>query len=92
MKYYDVDGDGNVSYEEFVRGLREPLTERRRKIVEKAFKLLDKDGSGVITVYDIIKVYDVSKNKEFIQGKKSRQEILEEFINNFEGAKGNRNG
>lgn len=22
MKYYDVDGDGNVSYEEFIRGLR----------------------------------------------------------------------
>jgi Ca2+-binding EF-hand superfamily protein len=44
MKYYDIDGDGNISYDEFVRGLREPLTERRRKIVEKAFKILDKDG------------------------------------------------
>ena len=22
IKFYDVDGDGNVSYEEFVRGLR----------------------------------------------------------------------
>jgi hypothetical protein len=22
MKYYDVDGDGNISYEEFLRGLR----------------------------------------------------------------------
>jgi Ca2+-binding EF-hand superfamily protein len=22
MKYYDVDGDGNISYEEFIRGLR----------------------------------------------------------------------
>jgi len=22
MKYYDIDGDGNISYEEFVRGLR----------------------------------------------------------------------
>jgi Ca2+-binding EF-hand superfamily protein len=22
MKYYDVDGDGNVSYEEFLSGLR----------------------------------------------------------------------
>ena len=29
MKFYDIDGDGNVSYEEFVRGLREPLSERR---------------------------------------------------------------
>jgi Ca2+-binding EF-hand superfamily protein len=37
MKYYDVDGDGNICYEEFIRGLREPLNERRAKIVEKAF-------------------------------------------------------
>ena len=22
VKYYDVDGDGNISYEEFIRGLR----------------------------------------------------------------------
>jgi len=22
IKYYDVDGDGSVSYEEFIRGLR----------------------------------------------------------------------
>lgn len=26
MKYYDVDGDGNVSYEEFIRGLRYAVT------------------------------------------------------------------
>ena len=44
MKFYDVDGDGNISYDEFVRGLREPMNERRRKIIEKAFKQLDRDG------------------------------------------------
>lgn len=22
MKYYDVDGDGNITYDEFLRGLR----------------------------------------------------------------------
>ena len=37
MKYYDVDGDGNITYEEFIRGLREPLNERREKMVRKAF-------------------------------------------------------
>jgi len=26
MKYYDVDGDGNVSYEEFLSGLRYAVT------------------------------------------------------------------
>lgn len=50
MKYYDIDGDGNISYEEFIRGLRDELTERRKKMVEKAFNMLDRDGSGQINI------------------------------------------
>jgi len=72
MKFYDVDGDGNISYDEFVRGLRDPLNDRRKNIVEKAFKQLDKDGSGKITIDDIGNTYDVTKNKDFINGTKTR--------------------
>lgn len=53
MKFYDVDGDGCISYNEFLqflRGLREPMNERRSTIVKKAFAEADKDGSGIITV------------------------------------------
>jgi Ca2+-binding EF-hand superfamily protein len=53
MKYYDVDGDGNITYEEFIRGLREPLSERRANMVESAFNLMDKDNSGKLTIADI---------------------------------------
>jgi len=41
-----VNGDGNISYEEFLSGLREELTERRLVMVQKAFSSLDRDGSG----------------------------------------------
>ena len=44
MKFYDVDGDGSVSYEEFLNGLRDPMTPRRVKLVEKVFSSLDRDG------------------------------------------------
>ena len=92
MKYYDIDGDGNITYEEFIRGLREPLTERRKAMVDKAFALIDRTGEGNITVADIDAIYDVSQNQDFIDGKKTRQEILEEFLNGFDGAKGNNDG
>ena len=59
MKYYDIDGDGNIGYEEFLRGMREKLSERKLAMVERAFSLLDKDGSGVITVKDVENLYDV---------------------------------
>ena len=59
IKYYDTDGDGNITYEEFLRGLREDLSERRKKIVLKAFSILDKDNSGVVTVSEVLHLYDV---------------------------------
>jgi len=50
MKFYDVDGDGNITYEEFIRGLRDPLTARRKAMVDKAFALIDRNNSGTITI------------------------------------------
>jgi len=62
MRYYDVDGDGNITYEEFIRGLRDPLTERRKNMVDKVFEMMDKSGNGAIGIDDIDQIYDVSKN------------------------------
>lgn len=92
LKYYDIDGDGQVSYEEFLRGLRDEMTPRRGKMVEKVFKSLDRDGTGVINMADIVQIYDVSMNPEFMEQKKTKEQILTEFLNNFEGAQGNRDG
>lgn len=55
MKYYDIDKDGNITYEEFMRGLRDELNDRRLGMVKKAFAMMDKDGSGQITVQDVSK-------------------------------------
>ena len=40
----------------------------------------------------VVSVYDVSRHPEFIEGRKTKEQILNEFLNNFEGAKGNRDG
>ena len=92
MKHYDVDGDGNITYEEFIRGLRDPLTERRKAMVDKAFELIDRNNSGTITIADIDAIYDVSQNQDFIDGKKTREEILAEFLDGFDGMRGNNDG
>ena len=73
MKFYDIDGDGNITYEEFIRGLRNPLSERREKIVRAAFAQMDRDGSGEITIKDIDHIYDVSENADFLTGKLTRE-------------------
>lgn len=92
MKYYDINQDGRISYDEFLSGLKEDLSERRLNMVKKAFTRLDTNGSGTITIDDIAHIYDVSKNPEFLEGRKTRDEILNEFLQNFEGQRGNKDG
>jgi|TARA_B110000285_G_C15079690_1_gene592781 Ca2+-binding EF-hand superfamily protein len=41
MKAYDIDGDGNIGYEEFLRGLRDELSERKLAMVERTFATMD---------------------------------------------------
>jgi len=50
-------------------------------MVLKAFAMMDKDGGGIITVSDIVSIYDVSKNPDFIEKRKSKDQILREFLN-----------
>lgn len=54
--------------------------------------MLDRNGTNEISVGDIINVFDVSKNPEFIERRQSKDQILTAFLNNFDGAKGNNDG
>ena len=81
FKYYDLNGDGCVSYEEFLNGLRDELNQRRKNMVLKAFAMMDKDGSGIITVKDICGIYDVSRNPDFIEKRLTKDQILMNFLN-----------
>lgn len=92
MKYYDINGDGSISFDEFLNGLKDELSERRLNMVKKAFARLDRDNSGQLQVNDLVGIYDVSQNPDFLEGRKTRDEILTDFLTNFEGMRGNRDG
>ena len=53
-------------------------------MVHQAYKVLDKDGSGEVTIKDIEMAYDVSFHPEFQSGLKSEKEILLEFMSVWE--------
>ena len=56
----------------------------RKKIVAQAFKKLDKDGNGWIDINDVRGVYKADKHPDVKAGKKSEDEILNEFLDTFE--------
>ena len=89
--YFDIDSNGTVSYDEFLRSIRGPMNIARKKIVSQAFKKLDKDGNGWIDINDVRGVYKADKHPDVKSGKKTEDQILQEFLETFETAHAMRN-
>jgi calcyphosin len=64
--------------------IRGDLNEFRRPIVERAFAKLDRDNSGTIEVQDLVGVYNASKHPAVIDGRKTEEQVLGEFLETFE--------
>ena len=89
--HMDYDRSGLIEYDEFLRMIRGPMNANRKNIVLKAFAKMDKDGSGMIDIDDIRGVYTADKHPDVIQGKKTEQQVLSEFLETFETAHSMRN-
>ena len=68
---FDLNRDGTIDYDEFLRIIRGDLTPNRLVLVKKAFQKLDKDGSGIVDIEDIRDVYNASKHPDVLSGKKT---------------------
>ena len=84
--HFDIDRSGLIEYDEFLRAIRGPMSAARKRIVAQAFKALDKDGSGQVDIDDIRGTYTANKHPDVISGKKTEQQILQEFLETFETA------
>lgn len=91
FEYFDVDSSGQVSYDEFIRAIRGPMSQQRKNVVGQAFKKLDKDGNGWIDINDVRGTYKPNKHPDVLSGKKTEDQILQEFLETFEVAHSMRN-
>eukprot|EP00760_Papus_ankaliazontas_P007864 PhM_4_TR13568/c0_g1_i1/m.38659 len=81
----DTSGDGKISATEFfvlVRGDNEHPG--RRRVVERAWKQLDRDGSGLATIDDLRGVFSAKRNPLVLSGKMSEDEALMSFLGQFD--------
>ncbi|XP_071800302.1 calcyphosin-like [Asterias amurensis] len=92
MKTLDKDGSGSLNIDEFLEAARPPMSEYRKNLIEAVFKKADKSGDGFITPVDLKGVFNVSWNPAFKSGKKTEEQLFEEFLNTFEPDQATRDG
>lgn len=81
---FDLNRDGTIDYNEFLRIVRGDMSQGRLALAKRAFQKLDRDGSGVVDINDIRGVYNASKHPDVLSGKKSEDQIFNEFLETFE--------
>lgn len=64
--------------------LRPPMSETRVKVIEAAFKKMDKSGDGFITVDDLKRVYNVKKHPKYMSGEWDEDKVLKEYLRVFD--------
>eukprot|EP00003_Mantamonas_plastica_P025799 TRINITY_DN5138_c0_g1_i1.p1 TRINITY_DN5138_c0_g1~~TRINITY_DN5138_c0_g1_i1.p1 ORF type:complete len:353 (+),score=145.35 TRINITY_DN5138_c0_g1_i1:22-1059(+) len=90
MRRFDINQDGMIDFDEFLVTLRGELSERRRRMVHKAFNIMDKTGDGQITIDDVRGTYDVSFHPKYQSGECTEEEVLATFLANFDSKAGER--
>ena len=81
---FDRDRNGSVDIDEFLIAMKGDLNDRRRRLVNLAFDILDRDKSGFVTIDDLVDVYDVTSNPAFKAGKITKQQAYEEFLSQWD--------
>ena len=81
---FDMDGSGVVDYDEFVHGIVGEMNDFRKSFVKRAFMKLDKNGNGQVETDDLRGTFNAKNHPDVRQGKKTEDEVLAEFLDNFE--------
>ena len=56
----------------------------RKELVKKAFNKVDVNGNGLIEIDDVRQAYNAKNHPDVVKGKRTEQEVLQEFLDTFE--------
>jgi len=84
---FDSNGDGFISFDEFLVAIRGPMNDRRLDMVDQAYDILDKNNDEFVTLADLEGVYDTSQHPHFIDGSKTQRQVLAEFMEQWDTSK-----
>lgn len=88
LRMVDTNGNGSVCYTEFLIALRGKINKRRMDLIDRAFMQLgpmsDPQKGQVVTLAQMTSIYDPSCSPDVKSGKKTPQEVMRKFVNQFD--------
>ncbi len=83
FQIYDVKQVGKIPYERFLIDLLTPLQPSRLALVKDAFKHIDTNNDGLLSLDEIKAKFDPTRHPDVLSKKKSLDEARFDFLNLF---------
>ena len=81
---FDINGDGQINYIDFLNILIGKMNSFRFQIVTQVFNSFDINDNGFININDMKKYYNVKNHPDVINGRRSAPEVEAEFLDNID--------
>lgn len=79
----DANGDGKISYDEFLYQMAPPINEERIRWINKAFDKLDVDNSGLIEIADLEAIHNPQASQLVRMGKTTANAIFANMLKSY---------
>jgi Ca2+-binding EF-hand superfamily protein len=80
---FDKNGDGSLSFEEFIATLRGPLPQPRKNILMTAFRKIDRRGQHEVSFDGLKQGYDPSLHPDVLEGRKTENMVYKDMYKVF---------
>jgi Ca2+-binding EF-hand superfamily protein len=87
MNHFDTDHSGQISMDELFNWLIPQMSDTRIALCKAAFDMLDIDGSGEISIEELLLKYDVSNHPDVTSGKATHEQVAQEFSQSWDASK-----
>ena len=79
FKIFDKDNTGQINYDEFIRTLIGQISPRRDYLIKSIFNLVS-NGRNELSINDLKKNYNSSRDPEWVARKKTREQVIADFV------------
>jgi len=82
--YFDRDKSDFIDFDELLRALRGEMNDRRKGLVDLAFKQVDRNGDGFVTIDDLMDVYDTRFHPGVQAGQVTKEQAIKDFLSQWD--------